>query len=66
MTGKWTLDIQRIDGKRQYRAYRLRDKDKPDHSGNREYYGEYTPNYGAALGLVEYLNERDAGQCRKN
>ena len=40
-----------------YQAYRLRDKDGIDHSGNREYSGDVFADKAAAQAYVESLNE---------
>lgn len=42
-----------------YAAYRLLDKTRPDHSGNREYKGQYSVNREIIAGLVKTLNERE-------
>jgi len=55
------VSSQYIDGVRQYIAYRMRDTSEPDHAGNRETYGEYSPDRGAVEALARMLNEREAG-----
>lgn len=56
MKGKWKVSSNCIDGERMYIVYRLRDTSAVDHSGNREYAGEYTYNKAAALLQAEALN----------
>lgn len=61
MYGRWEVTSNRIDGKTMYRACRKIDRDAVDHSGNREYRGEYCEDYGAVAALVDLLNEQEAG-----
>lgn len=55
---KWMVSNQMIGGERKYIAYRMLDTTQPDHSGNREYRGNYTRDRSAAQALADYLNER--------
>lgn len=43
-----------------YQAYRIRDVDAVDHSGNREYAGEWTENKAEAQAVADRLNEEEA------
>lgn len=56
MKGKWKVASNCIGGEMMYIVYRLRDVDAVDHSGNREYAGEYIKNKAAALLRAEALN----------
>lgn len=58
---EWMVSSQHLDGKRQYIAYRMKDRTGVDHSGNREYYGRYSPDRAAVAELVRQLN---AGEVR--
>lgn len=40
-----------------HRAYRLRDITEVDHSGNREFYGEYSDDKDAVEEIVRKLND---------
>lgn len=56
MKGKWKVASNPINGEMRYIVYRLRDTSAIDHSGNREYAGEYVKNKAAALLRAEALN----------
>ena len=56
MKSEWKISSNYIDGAKQYIAYRIRDIAKPDHSGNREYAGNYTTNRSEVQALVDKLN----------
>lgn len=56
MKSEWKISSNYIDGAKQYIAYRIRDMAKPDHSGNREYAGDYTTNRNEVQALVDKLN----------
>lgn len=58
---KWMVSSQYLDGKKQYIAYRMRDVTEVDHSGNREYYGKYSPRRDTVEALVQALNEGAIG-----
>lgn len=58
--GKWEVTENRIDGKRTYRAVRKLRAEESDHSGNREYYGDWCTDQGAVRALVTLLNEKEA------
>lgn len=51
--------MQYIDDVPYFAVYRLRDINAVDHSGNREYYGGYTPDEGEAEVLAKKLNEKE-------
>jgi len=53
---KWKSHIAIL---RMYVAYRLLDKNGVDHSGNREYAGEYLDDRNVAAVAVKALNEME-------
>lgn len=59
MKGKWKVTSNPIDGKSLYRVYRIRDTGAVDHSGNREYYGDYTEDKEEALSIADQLNAKE-------
>ena len=60
---KWMVD-RRIErkphGRREYRAYKLIDPEKPDAEWNRQHRGEWSPDRAQVEALVYYLNEKEA------
>lgn len=50
MKSKWKVTSNVINGEKMYAVYRLIDENKLDHSGNREYHGEY--RYSKELDFV--------------
>lgn len=56
MKGKWRVTSNPIDGKTLYRVYRLRNVAEVDHSGNREYAGEYVTDRDQAASAADQLN----------
>ena len=52
--------MNRVNGERVYRAYRKLRADEVDHSGNREYAGEYSPDLSAVQALCDYLNAKES------
>jgi hypothetical protein len=59
MKGKWKVTSNPIGDKTFYRAYRIIDTSQVDHSGNREYSGDYTENKEEASAIAERLNEEE-------
>ncbi|MBR0575715.1 hypothetical protein KCG48_05085 [Proteiniclasticum sp. BAD-10] len=59
MKSEWKVTSQMIGDAKMYAAYRLRDKDKPDHSGNREYAGQYVEDREVLAAAVKALNEME-------
>ena len=59
MKSEWRVSSNIIGGDKMYIAYRLRDVSEVDHSGNREYYGEYTADKDFAIALAAELNNRE-------
>ncbi len=59
MPGKWNVSMQYIDGRAEYIVYRLKNVNAVDHSGNREYFGNYTTDEAAAKAVAKKLNEED-------
>ena len=54
---EWRVSTNFSRCSHRYIVYRIRDIDKPDHSGNREYRGPYRENYAEAKALADKLNE---------
>lgn len=59
MKGPWKVSSNYINGEKMYIVYRLRDVNAVDHSGNREYAGEYATNRKVCEKLAKELNERE-------
>lgn len=57
---EWKLSSNYINGKCNYIAYRLIDKNVVDHSGNREYFGHYSEDKAEVQKLVDKLNAEAA------
>lgn len=58
MAGKWMVTANPVGGSMLYAVYRLRDVDKIDHSGNREYASSYIEDKDTALTIAEGLNKK--------
>ena len=56
---KWKVTCNHIDGKKYYRAYRLINEKEVDHSGNREYAGDYTQSREEAQKVADLMNARE-------
>lgn len=57
---EWRVSSQYdASGQKIYIAYRLRDVNEVDHSGNREYYGNYNTDKKAVQKIVNELNEKE-------
>jgi len=56
---EWRVSTNFFGCARKYIVYRIRDIDKIDHSGNREYRGHYRENYDEAKALADKLNEEE-------
>lgn len=54
---EWRVTCNPVNGEYLYRVYRLRDVNAIDHSGNREFYGDYTTDKVAAEATAKKLNE---------
>ena len=59
MKSKWKVTSNPINGTTMYAVYRLRDVDAVDHSGNREFAGEWTENREAAQVVADNLNREE-------
>ena len=59
MKGPWKVTSNRINGKKMYAIYRLKDVNEVDHSGNREFAGGYVEDRLTVEIAAEYLNEKD-------
>ena len=60
MKSEWRVSCNPVGGRRLYQAYRIRDVDAIDHSGNREYAGEWTENKTEAQAVADSLNAEEA------
>ena len=60
MKGPWEVTCNIIGGTKMYRAYRRLDMSVPDHSGNREYSGDYVTDRSAAESAAKILNAMEA------
>jgi len=58
-TSEWRVTSNPIGDVTLYRVYRIRDTSEVDHSGNREYYGNYTPDRQTARDVAAELNSRE-------
>ena len=56
MPSKWKVTSNIIDGKKKYGVYRIKDENAPDHSGNREYFGNYHEERETAEVMANMLN----------
>lgn len=56
MPSKWKVTSNIINGKKMYGVYRLKDENEPDHSGNREYFGNYHEERETAEVTANMLN----------
>lgn len=60
---EWKVTANLVGGRKIYGVYRLRDTAEVDHSGNREYYGDYMDSQQAAEQIASELNKKElAGQ----
>lgn len=55
----WKVTSNPVGDKYIYGVYRFIDPNEVDHSGNREFYGEYLTDKQEAIALAEKLNEED-------
>lgn len=62
MKGKWKVTANPMGDRTLYAAYRLRDVNEVDHSGNREYAGEYIENREAVQVIADELNRREEAE----
>ena len=58
MKSEWRVSSNIINGEKKYIVYRIRDIHEVDHSGNREYAGEYVSDKNTALELADSLNKQ--------
>lgn len=58
MKGPWKVTSQVIGDCKKYAVYRLIDINEVDHSGNREFAGEYVEDKQAALFVAQELNKK--------
>lgn len=57
MKSEWRVTSNRINDEKMYAVYRLRDMNVVDHSGNREYAGDYIRTRETAAIVAEELNK---------
>ena len=55
--GKWRVTSNPIGDRTLYRVYRIRDTSEVDHSGNREYDGDYVADRQIAVDRAAELNQ---------
>ena len=60
MKGLWKIESNLIGAQKMYRIYRLLDTAKVDHSGNREYAGEYVEDRKTLEIVVEQMNQKES------
>lgn len=56
MKSKWKVTSNPIGDKTMYRVFRICDTSQVDHSGNREYYGDYMDSKYVAQEIATRLN----------
>jgi len=59
MKGEWKVTSNPIGGKTLYGVYRLLDINEVDHSGNREFAGNYVEDRQIAEFVAEQLNDKE-------
>ena len=59
MKGEWKVTSNPIGGKTLYGVYRLLDVNEVDHSGNREFAGNYVEDRQIAELVAEQLNDKE-------
>lgn len=59
MKSKWFVSSNPIAGVMMYQAQRIKDTSAVDHSGNREYAGDFYENKEKAQEIVDNLNAKD-------
>ncbi|MEN6391061.1 MAG: hypothetical protein ABFD04_11650 [Syntrophomonas sp.] len=64
MKSEWRVTSNIIDGEKMYAVYRLRDAQKTDHSGNREFAGEYVKDREQAEFVAANLNLAEKEKAR--
>ncbi len=55
-SNEWKVTTNFVCGEYMYRVYRVKNPAEVDHSGNREYYGDYTAIKAEAQALADRLN----------
>ena len=53
---EWRVSSNQVEDIKLYRVYRIRDTSEVDHSGNREYIGNYTQDREHAKAVAADLN----------
>lgn len=57
MPSEWRVTSNIINGQTMFRVYRIRNTKEVDHSGNREYHGDYVKNRDEATTEAAVLNK---------
>lgn len=57
MPSEWKISSQYIGDEKYYIAYRLKNKNAVDHTGNREFRGHYSKDISEVEKMVEELNK---------
>jgi len=66
MKSEWKVSSNLIGDKKMYIAFRIRNTSEVDHSGNREYSGNYTEDRQEAAAIADRLNaEAGDKKCQK-
>ena len=66
MKSEWRVTSNYIGDKKMYSVYKIKDANKTDHSGNREYIGGWTDNRGTAAIVAAELNKGGTYESNKN
>ena len=60
MRSKWFVSSNPIAGVMMYQAQRIKDTSAVDHSGNREYAGDFYEDKADAQAVVDEMNAKEA------
>lgn len=61
MKSEWKVSSNSVGGVKMYIVYRIKNTSEVDHSGNREYYGNYTEDRSEATSVADKLNAEEKG-----
>ena len=64
MKGPWKVTSQVIGDCKKYAVYRLIDINEVDHSGNREFAGDYVEDKSIAEFVAKQLNDKEKSPLR--
>ena len=62
MKSKWFVSSNTIVGVMMYQAQRIKDTSAVDHSGNREYAGDFYENKADAQAVADEMNAKEAAE----